>query len=686
MFQRFSVGFVSISLLTAFSGLHAQTTGTKPVKTTPNVKVAKAEKLVAPAPVAVAPIDPVLMTVGGDAVTKGEFENIYHKNNPKDNPDDRKALEEYLELFINFKLKVKAAKDAGKDTSRAFINELRGYRRQLAQPLLSDKDVNEKLIEEAYDRMKKDVRASHILIKLDADALPKDTLAAYNKAIALRNRILKGENFGDLARQNSEDPSAAQNGGDLGYFSSMMMVYPFETAAYNTAVGQVSMPVRTRFGYHILKVTDIRETQGQIRAAHIMVRVPDNAPDSVVANAKKKIEEIYAKVKNGEDFASLAMNFSDDRTSGKNGGQLPWFGTGKMVAEFENVAFALKENGQVSEPFRSPFGFHIVKRLERKGLQPFDELKSEIKQKISKDSRSSISRNAVIERVKKENNFSETAKSLDELIAKVDTSYLSGNWSVTKANGLNKPLFSLGAEITTQEEFARYLADNQSKQAKEAVVEVLVRKAYDGFKNDKIIAYEDARLEEKNKDFRLLMQEYRDGILLFEITDENVWSKAIRDSAGLKAYHDANLSKYMWGERVEAVVYKCKDEKIASKVKKMVAKRHKKGTTVDAIRKEINADSQLNLQVEQGNFSKGDNEDVDSFAWASGTIQSKPGKDGAVILVEYVKVLAPMPKSLSEARGVITADYQNYLEQEWIKTLRSKYKVEVNREVFNTVK
>jgi peptidyl-prolyl cis-trans isomerase SurA len=680
MYRKFSI--LGLGLIMACSTLVAQTAGKKPASGKKNT----VPTVIASPPPQIEVVDPVLLTVGGDEVTKGEFESIYRKNNPKDSPNDRKALEDYLELFINFKLKVKAAKVVGKDTTKAFINELKGYRRQLAQPYLSDKDVNEKLIEEAYERMKKDVRASHILIKLGTDPTPKDTLAAYNKALSIRNRLIKGENFADLARQNSDDPSGQQNGGDLGYFTSMMMVYPFENAAYSTSIGQITLPVRTRFGYHILKVTDVRDAQGQVKAAHIMVKIADGAPDSVVASSKKKIEELLAKARNGEDFGVLAQNFSDDRTSGKTGGQLPWFGTGKMVPEFEKAAFELKENNQISEPVRSPYGWHIIKRLDRKGIQTFDEVKAELKQKITKDSRSQVSRNTVIARVKKENNFTEETKSLDELILKIDTSYINGKWSNTAVAGLTKKLFSIGTEIYTQADFAKFLVDNQTKQPKESTVEGLIRKAYDGYKVDKIINYEDARLEQKYPDFRLLMNEYRDGILLFEITDENVWSKAIRDSSGLKNFHDQNRAKYMWGERTEAVIYKMKDAKIASKTRKMVEKRAKKGYTNDDITKEINKTSLLNLQVEEGVYSKGDNELIDAQAWKVGVSENKVNADGTVTFIEYKKVMEPMPKSLSEARGLITADYQTSLEQEWIKELRAKYKVEVNKEIFNSIK
>lgn len=634
----------------------------------------------------VVPVDPILMTVGGDPVTKGEFESIYRKNNQKDTPSDRKALEEYLELFINFKLKVKAAKELGKDTIRAFQSELRGYRRQLSQPYLNDKVVTEKLIDEAYQRMKKDVRASHILIKLPAEPLPKDTIAAWNKAIELRNRLLKGEDFGKLAESVSDDPSAKQNGGDLGYFSSMMMVYPFENAAYNTPVGQISMPVRTKFGYHILKVADIRDARGQVHVAHVMVQVRENASDSIVERDRKKAEEIYQKAIAGEDFAKLASTYSDDRTSGRNGGELPWFGTGKMVQEFETAAFELKQEGEISKPVRSPYGFHIIKLLGKKDMQSFDEVKADLKQKIAKDSRAQVSRNAVITRVKNDAGFIENPKALDEFLTKVDSTFLKGKWTADKVANPGSVLFSIGGENTSQQDFAVFLAEYQTTQSKEGAIEALVRKAYNTFRDDKIIAFEDARLEQKYPEFALLMKEYRDGILLFDITDQLVWSKALKDTVGLTAFHENNKMKYMWGDRTEAVVYKCKDEKIAKAARKMVAKRSKKGYSTDDIKKKINEKSALNLQTEEGIYSKGDNEYVDKVTWVEGITMNETGSNGVVTFVEIRKVLPPMPKTLQEAKGLITADYQAFLEQEWIKELKAKYKVDVNREIFESIR
>ncbi len=289
--------------------------------------------------------DSVLLNVAGNNITKAEFERVYYKNNNKENSNDEKSVREYLDLYINYKLKVKEAEALKMDTAQAFIDELAGYRKQLAQPYLTDKDVNDNLIKEAYDRLQKDVKASHILLKLNPDALPKDTLAAYNRIMKIREKLLKGADFAKMARDSSEDPSAKENSGDLGYFTGMQMVYPFETAAYTTKVGQISMPVRTRFGYHLIKVDDIRPAVGEIHAAHIMIRCTSTDADSIQKEAKRKIDEINGKLKAGAKFEDMVTQYSDDKGSVSNGGILPWFGTGKMVPEFEKAAFALKKEG-----------------------------------------------------------------------------------------------------------------------------------------------------------------------------------------------------------------------------------------------------------------------------------------------------------------------------------------------------
>lgn len=628
--------------------------------------------------------DPVLMTIGGKPVTKSEFLAIYNKNNnSKEAATDKKGLNEYVDLFVNFKLKVREAEEMGLDTSAAFKNELEGYRKQLAQPYLTDNEVNEKLLKEAYERLQTDVRASHILVKVDQNALPKDTLEAYNKAIAIRNRILKGESFDAVAKQVSDDPSAKDNGGDLGYFTALQMVYPFENAAFNTKIGEISQPVRTRFGYHIIKVVDKRPAQGQVLVSHIMVKLSKDAPEEEKQKAKAKIDEIYQKVKAGEDFAELAKQFSDDKGSAKKGGELPMFGTGRMVMEFEKAAFALKNNGDVSEPIQSQYGWHIIKRLDKKELAPFEEMKNELKAKISKDTRSQMGRESFIAKLQKEYKFTENLKARDEFYKVMDSTIFEGKWTADKAKKLNKTLFTLGDKTFTQQDFAKYIESHQARRAK-TNTQAVVNDLYKQFKDESIIAYEESRLEQKYPEFRALMQEYRDGILLFELTDRKVWSKAVKDSAGLQEFYEKNKENFKWGERVDATIYIAANDDIAKNVRKMLKDKKKKGYTDEKILAAINKDTQLNLKIENGKFQKGENEWVDKVKWQEG-ISEDIKKDKQTAFVVIHKVLPPEPKTLAEARGLVTAEYQNHLEKQWIDSLKKKYNVQINQEVLSSI-
>ncbi len=628
--------------------------------------------------------DPVLMTIAGKNITRSEFQSIYNKNNPKGSESDSKSIDEYVQLFVNFKLKVKEAEELGLDTTKEFRNELEGYRKQLAQPYLTDNEVNDLLLREAYERSKVDVRASHILIKLDQNALPKDTIKAYNTAIAIRNRINKGEDFAKVAKEASQDPSAKDNAGDLGYFTSMQMVYPFETAAYNTKPGEVSMPVRTRFGYHIIKVVDKREAQGQVLAAHIMVKTTKGMPAADSVAAQQKIDEIYAKIKAGENFEELARQQSDDKGSAKEGGKLPLFGTGRMVMEFEKAAFALKNDGDVSAPVKTQYGWHIIKRLEKKPIPTFEESKAELKGKVTKDSRASKSKESLIARIKKENSFKENTKTRDEFNALIDTNYFEGTWSKDKAAKLNKEMFSLADKKFTQLDFADYLENHQTKRAK-IDASVLVKSVYEQFVNESCLAYQESILDKKYPEFKALMQEYRDGILLFDLTDKKVWGKAVKDTAGIEAFYQKNKNNYMWEQRVDANIYTCADAKVAEQVRKLIKKQEKANFSNDSLMALVNTNSKLNLRIDNGKFVKNENEFIDQVQWVEG-ISPNIVKNNQVVFVRINKVLQPDVKKLNEARGLVTSDYQNFLEKEWIESLRQKYTINIDRAVLGTVK
>lgn len=651
----------------------AQTKGKAPVKApAPTIPAQK------PAPSA----DPVLITISGEQVPRSEFERVFKKNN-RDSVNSEESIREYLDLYINYKLKVREAESLKMDTSEAFKTELAGYRKQLAQPYLTDKDVSEQLVKEAYDRLNKDVRASHILLKLEDNSLPKDTLAVYNRIMKLRDMIMKGADFNKIARDSSEDPSAKENGGDLGYFTGMQMVYPFESAAYTTKPGQVSMPVRTRFGYHLIKVMDVRQAQGEIHVAHVMVRTAKDAPDSTLAAAEKKIREAHAEIKKGTPWDSVVVKYSEDKGSMKKGGELPWFGTGRMVPEFEKAAFALKNDNDISEPVRTVYGWHIIKKLEGRGVAPFEEKKQELKQMISRDSRNDASRNSMVQKIKKEYKFTELTKNKDEIINSLDSSIVNGDWDLNKAENFNKTLFTLsdasGSKNYTQQDFAKYLSTHQTKRAA-ANPKAVGYSMYNEWVNEMLLAYEEEHLDIKYADFRNLMKEYRDGILLFDLTDKMVWSKAVKDTAGLEAFYEKNKNNYMWGERADASVYTCKNTSVADELRKQLKKGKK---SPDEIIQSLNKNDASAVSKKDGIYAKGD-ELMEAAGWKTG-ISENINRNGGVTVVHIKKLLPAMPKSLEEAKGVITADYQSNLEKEWIAELRSKYPVQVDEAVLQTL-
>ena len=690
--------------------------------------------------------DPVLMTVDGIPVTRSEFEAIYKKNN-KEAQVTREALDEYLELFINYKLKVREAEVQGMDTVSKFRSELDGYRKQLARPYLIDRELNDALMREAYDRMQEEVRASHILVQLPADPTPEDTAAAWKKIISIRDRVVKGDDFATVAKGpgGSDDPSAQKNGGDLGWFSALQMVYPFETAAYGTKIGEVSQPVRTRFGYHIIKVAGRRPARGQVKVAHIMLRSTDQDTPEKQAEAASKIKEIHQRIKNGEvDFADAALRYSEDESSNTKGGELPLFGTGKMIDEFEDAAFALKENNEISAPVRTRYGWHIIKRLEHQPPPSFEAAKAELKTKIGRDSRAEITRRAFLDKLKKEYGLQVHNKNVNAVYPLVNkTIFEKGNtltdtlirrdmkegpytkdgvtydrelvgmirngkmvnvrsrqyedqpqtlddtvvvrsvgqgWKYdrTKAAKLTKPVFTIKDRTYTQRDLLDHLEEKQRRE-KEIEVKALVDMRLQEFIDESLLAYEDQNLENKYADFRMLMKEYRDGILLFELTDRMVWGKAVKDTAGLEAFYEANNSRFMWDTRYEADIYTCSNAKVAKQVRDLLKKNVRGADLVT----QVNKNDPLALEIDNGLFT------LEQKPFLKGV--EKPGLsadipvEDRVVFVDLKKVHAPAPKAIEEARGAITAAYQDSLEKEWLEELRGKYTVQVDKEVLYSI-
>jgi len=644
----------------------------------------------------------VLISIDDEEISVSEFLNVYRKNNVDTDLADKKSMQDYLQLYINFRLKVKEARDLGMDTARAFVEELAGYRKQLADPYFNDQEVTDELLLEAYQRLLFDVRASHILIKLDANALPEDTALAYKKIMNVRERILKGEDFLKLAAEISDDPSARDreaqgqirkgNGGDLGYFTVFDMVYPFETGAYSTSVGDVSMPIRTDFGYHIIKVTDRQDALGKATVAHLYLAMPKNATAQDSLRKEEEIFELYQRILDGERFEGMVLAYSDDRGSKEKGGKLPRFGSNRMVPEFIEAVSAIKDTGDIAPPVLTTFGWHILKLIERERPGDYVTEMPELKRKMTKDSRAQKSRETVIARIKADNDFKDYPVNLQELLGAIDSSFLVREWNADKVAAMDKNIFVLGGEKFTQHDFGTFLEKRQTRRGS-AEMEVFFYEQYKDFLNGRCIALEDSQLEGKYPEFRLLMQEYRDGILLFNLTDEKVWSKAVQDTIGLDAFYQANKEKYMWGDRLEADIIILTDPAIETEVRRLAGVAFKKDKSLS----EIGLDTLEGVYVESGFYAHKDNGFIDAIKWEEGMTGSKnltnynelyDGRshdENSIVFAVVREVKGPEVKSLDEARGIVTSDYQNYLEKEWIRSLKERYTLTVHEEVLENI-
>jgi peptidyl-prolyl cis-trans isomerase SurA len=627
-----------------------------------------------------------LFTVAGEKVSVSDFEYVYNKNNANNQADySEKSLRDYLNLYQNFRLKVKEAEAMKLDTITSLKSELEGYRKQLAKSYLTDREISDKLITEAYERSKTDINASHILVRLDENANPADTFTAFKKIMNLRKRIEKGESFEKVAKESSEDPSAKNNDGNIGWFTVFGTIYPFENAAYSAKPGELSMPVRTEFGYHLVKVNKTRAARGQIRVAHLLVRFPDNATAAQKDTVKRKVEGIMKDVQTGATtFEDAVKTYSDDKASRVKNGELQWFGSGatvRMVPEFEEAAFALEKDGQISQPVQTQYGWHIIKRLEKREIQPFNEVKAEIKKKVERDTRSQVAKSVLINRIKGENGFAQFPDVKTAFLAVVDSNLTKGVWKADSSIRTNKALFVLAGKNYTQNDFSEYI-EKTAKKRTDKNKEALVNEYYEGFVNAKCLEYEESMLETKKPEFRNLMKEYRDGILLFELMDRLVWTKAVKDTTGLEEYRKKNAQKYMWGNRADVVIYNATDEKIAKAAYKLATK----GKSLEFIKAKVNKEgSTSKVSTIEGKYEKGQYDVVDKLEWKAGFTTVQKIGENSYQFTQIKSIVNPEPKSLKEAKGYIVSDYQEYLEKTWLADLKAKYPIVTDEAVLKSL-
>ena len=608
----------------------------------------------------------VLFSVNRTPTFTDEFIYLYKKNHQNKPEDFTEAkINEYLTLFINFKLKVTEAKAFGMDTTSKFTKEFKTYREDLKKPYRAEPDALEKLTKEAYEHLTQEVRASHILINLKPDAFPADTLAAFNKIGDIKKRIAAGEDFEKLARELSEDPSAKYNGGDLGYFTAMQMVYPFEEAAYKTDKGEITNIVRTRFGYHLIKIVDKKPARGEVEVSHILLRT--GTPNDV--KIKNKAFEIFDQLKAGRAWDELCKENSEDSNTKDSGGKLRAFGVGALasVPEFENTAFAMQKPGDLSDPFQSSIGWHIV-RLEKKiPLPPYSELAESLKRKVARDERLQISQQAMAAKRRKDFGFVEVPETKKTILSLADSSLTKGKWSYRgQAALLTQKLFSIQNSVVTVAQFISFLKTNQASST--MIPAAYMDQLYNYFVEETITSAEEEKLKIEKPEYKNLLTEYREGILFFEIMEKEIWNKASEDTLGQLNYYERNATKYQGGNRVEARIFSATDKELIEDFKKKVAK----GDTL----KEADLKKFKSVQPFR-NYEKGESKVIDRVTWAAGLQETELDKN--FYLVEIARLVAPGTKTFREARANVISDYQVELEKKWLDSLRKKYPVEIHK-------
>jgi peptidyl-prolyl cis-trans isomerase SurA len=683
--------------------------------------------------------DPVIFEIGNQKILKSEFMKEFLKSIGKDPSaaptactyEKRKALEDYVDVYVNFRAKLADAYAMRLDTLYSLRKELKGYRTELAAPYLIDSATMEKVLREAYDRNHYAIHASHILIRIDRNT---DTIEAYRKAMEVYNKAVSGEDFATLAVTYSDDPSAKGllggegesankgNKGDLGNFTVFNMVYPFENGAYNTAPGEISKPIRSTYGYHIIKVHDKIPYFGKSTIQHIWIR-----DDGKSTYPEFKAKEAYQRMKDGESFAQICKNYSDDRSSMDNGGLLPDLDMSQMPAEYLK-AISNTPMGEYCEPFHTSFGWHIVKVVKKETIPSYENMVPFYKQRLSRDTRNNAPKEAYAKQCKERYGFTDFTKmyekqavktkngkkvqpskqpkvylaSLDNAIAAMNDSIYHNKWRYRASMVTDtRPLCLIDDKEYTTADFLKYMESHQTTMRDKSNIPTLINTRYEEFTDDMALGVADKNLEKENAEFRDLINEYRSGLMIFSYTDRMVWSKAIKDTTGLKEFYERESKKrsldnpedepYFWNTRAQVKTVTVSDSAALPPAKaiKIINKCQKKGidnlglqsqlaeaaTKKDTTNKVVKVDP---VTVEEGNQNL-----LAKNEWKPATYVHPNQKGYTILVVE--KIIDPCLKSVMEARGYYINDYQNYLDAELIKTLRQKYNVVIHQDVVDEI-
>ncbi|TVZ23340.1 peptidyl-prolyl cis-trans isomerase SurA [Dokdonia sp. Hel_I_63] len=617
----------------------------------------------------------IFLTINNEVIGSEEFTRVYEKNSELIKEDESNAPEDYLKLFIDYKLKVQEAYRLGLNNKKSYQDELSAYRAQLAKNYLNDVKVTEELVKEAYDRTVNELNARHILVRVSPDASPSDTLVAYRNITQARERIINGENFEKVARAISEDPSAKKNGGNLGWFKAFKMVYPFENAAYYTAINEVSKPFRTSFGYHIVQPIAARKSKGKVQVAHIMVALNQN--DSTII-PEERINEVSKLLSEGASFETVALNYSDDRASYKKGGKLEEFEQGQLSsAAFEKTAFSLENIGAISQPFKTEFGWHIIKLLSKTPVPTYLDARVALTNKVTRDARAQVISNKLDSKLRNRYNVA-----LNEGLQSYLESLFPEKYSETKIVLNNEPAlsnvaFTLGKKKAayTYKMVADYLLAKYPRNKFRSRSQ-FVEEGIQSFVSVVLKNYHLEHLEEEDQDFADILKEYKEGLLLFDLLETNIWKKAQQDSKGLQEFFLRNKEDYRSVKTYEATVCTTKSKSLAKNYRKIISKGLSPDEAVLSLKSKSDTPVLLSNRVlTQQEFPKGQ--------YLSIGISDLIEDGDNFIVYDVTAIIEARDQLLKNVRGVVISDYQKELENKFVKNLRDKSTITINKEILN---
>lgn len=617
-----------------------------------------------------------LLTIAGKEVPKEEFIYLVSKGNsaaPKNNLS-REEFEENLNLFINFKLKVAEAESKNLDQSIEFTREFESFKENIKAPFLIKNSLEEGELRKAYSRMQEVIRASHVLIQFPPNPSLDDSLSVLKMALKVKQEIEQNIDISELAIKYSDDPSAKVNKGDLGYFTSLQMVQSFEEAAYNLQIGQVSSPVLTNFGYHIIQVKDRQSNPGLVRVSHLLVRVDENSPTGE-DQARRKIADIYNEIqKEFTTWEDIVKTYTEDPATKQNAGNLPWFSVGSMIPEFEIAAFSLTEIGEISPPIRTSYGYHILRLEDKKPMDSFDQMEELIRSKILRNSRSVMIQSQVMAIQKARYGFNENEVNVEQISNRLNqlksTDFIS---ALENPNLVETYLFSLVGKSYTSRDLADFVKDQE-----------IIPKSnlntfdswYERFTANKLNEAEENDLLTNNQEYQLLLKEYKEGILLFSLMNEEVWQKGIQDSLGQINYFQKNIKKYQWKSRINALIVKALDPNQLDLARTVLKDKTLDKDIIGKFDSDQKIGNPLAFNTEFGTFEIADHPILSTLDLKNSYQEIE--YEGVIHLILLGEKYNAEDKKFEEVKGIVIRDYQDFLDQSLLQNLIKKYPITID--------